>query len=82
LSQAAEQLGDLTPAQRTRIRSILRDGRERMADFFLIFEPDIQNVFRKMREDIWSELTIDQRRRMEDLLKQRARRGQDSKLGG
>ena len=77
LSQSAEQLGDLTPAQRTRIRHILRDGRERMADFFLIFEPDIQQVFRKMREDVRAELTPDQQRRLEDLLKQRPRRAQN-----
>jgi Spy/CpxP family protein refolding chaperone len=74
LRTATDQLEDLTPAQRARINRIIRDGRERIADFFLLFEPDIQGVFRKMREDIRAELTPDQRRRLEEFFRQRARR--------
>ena len=77
LSAATEQLADLTPAQRRRIQNILRDGREHLADFFLLFEPDVQQVFRKMREEVRGELTPDQRRRMEEWLKQRPRRTPD-----
>jgi Spy/CpxP family protein refolding chaperone len=76
---ATDQINDLTPEQRAKIEKIIRDSRERMADFFLIFEPDIQGVFRKMREDIRAELTPDQRRRMEDIMmRQRQRRMENS----
>ena len=77
LSVATDHLEDLTPAQRARIQSILRDGREHLADFFLLFEPDIQQVFRKLRDEVRAELTPDQRRRMDEWLKQRPRKAQD-----
>ena len=74
LRRVTDQLQDLTPDQRTEIDRIIRDGRERIADFFVLFEPDIQDVFRKMREDIRGQLTPEQRQRMEELMRQRSRR--------
>lgn len=71
IRRATEQMPDLTQAQRQRINVIIRNSQEHVADFFLLFEPDIQGVFRKMREDIRAELTQDQRRRLEELMRMR-----------
>jgi Spy/CpxP family protein refolding chaperone len=76
LRRVTDQLRDLTPEQRQRIDAIIRDGRERIADVFELLEPDIQEVFRKMREDIRSELTPAQKQRMEELMRQRLRRAE------
>jgi len=76
LRRVTDQLRDLTPEQRQRIDAIIRDGRERIADVFELLEPDIQEVFRKMREDIRSELTPAQKLRMEELMRQRLRRAE------
>ena len=73
LRRMTDQLNGLTPAQRTQIDRILRDGRERMADFFVLFEPDIQEVFRQMREDIRTQLTPEQRQHMEELMRRKTR---------
>jgi Spy/CpxP family protein refolding chaperone len=77
LRRVTDQLQGLTPEQRGEIERILRDGRERIADFFVLFEPDIQDVFRQMREDIHAQLTPEQRQRMEDLMRQRLRRTEE-----
>ncbi|HXJ61693.1 MAG TPA: hypothetical protein VNU68_34055 [Verrucomicrobiae bacterium] len=74
LRRVTDQLQGLTPDQRAQIDRIIRDGRERIADFFVLFEPDIQDVFRQMREDIRGQLTPEQRQRMEELMRQRPRR--------
>jgi Spy/CpxP family protein refolding chaperone len=62
---------DLSPSQRRRIQEILRNGRERMADYFMILEPDIQQVFREMRHQIQTELTAAQRAEFDELLRRR-----------
>jgi len=62
---------DLTPPQRKRIDDIIRNNQELIADYFRILEPDVQQVFRQMRESIREELTPEQRRRFEELAKGR-----------
>jgi hypothetical protein len=64
-----ERAGDLTFEQRVRIDNIIRDSQELIAEYFGILEPDVQQVFRKMREDIHAQLTSEQRGRFEELAK-------------
>ena len=68
IGRAASQL-DLSPDQRQRIADIVRNGRERMADYFMILEPDIQQVFREMRQQIHAELTSAQRAEFDELFR-------------
>ena len=69
--RAVEHLRDLTPEQRNRIDDIIRDNQELIADYFRILEPDVQQVFRRMREGIREELNPEQRRRFEELSRNR-----------
>jgi Spy/CpxP family protein refolding chaperone len=69
--RAVDHLPDVTPEQRQRIDDIIRDNRELIADYFRILEPDVQQIFRRMREGIREELTPDQRRRFEELARNR-----------
>jgi Spy/CpxP family protein refolding chaperone len=72
--RAVEELdrqGDLTPKQRARIDHIIQNSQELIGDYWSILEPDVQQVFRKMREGIREELTPDQRRRFEELGRKR-----------
>jgi hypothetical protein len=69
--RAIDHLTDLTPEQRARIDQIIRDNQEMIAEYFRILEPDVQQVFRQMRDSIREELTPDQRRRFEELTKRR-----------
>jgi len=68
--RAAHQL-ELTAEQRTHIDEIIRNNQELIADYFRILEPDVQQVFHKMRESIREELTPEQRKRFEELAKKR-----------
>ncbi len=68
--RTAHQL-ELTPEQRRRIDEIIRNNQELIADYFRILEPDVQQVFHKMRESIREELTPEQRKRFEELAKKR-----------
>lgn len=75
--------GELTPEQHLRLEEIIRDHQELIADYFSILEPDVQQLFRKMREDIRAELSPEQRGRFEDLARRRlgrmdGRRSEDS----
>jgi uncharacterized protein YneF (UPF0154 family) len=63
--------GQLTPEQHIRLDEIIRDHQELIADYFNILEPDVQQVFRKMRENIREELTADQRKQFEELSRKR-----------
>jgi hypothetical protein len=71
--RAVNQL-DLAPEQRLRVHRIIRDKQELIADYFKILEPDVQDVFKQMRKQIFEELTPPQRQRLEELMKQRAAR--------
>jgi hypothetical protein len=66
-----DRQGELTPKQHARIDHIIQDSQELIADYWSILEPDVQEVFRKMRESIREELTPDQRRRFEELGRRR-----------
>jgi hypothetical protein len=68
--RAVNQL-DLAPEQRLRVHRIIRDKQELIADYFKILEPDLQDVFKQMRKQIFEELTPPQRQRLEELMKQR-----------
>ncbi len=63
--------GQLTPEQHIRLDEIIRDHQELIADYFNILEPDVQQVFRKMRENIREELTAEQRKQFEELARKR-----------
>lgn len=69
-----DRQGDLTPKQRARIDHIIQDNQELIADYWSILEPDVQEVFRKMRESIREELTPDQRQRFEEMARKRMNR--------
>lgn len=71
---ALDRQGELTPKQRARIDHIIQDNQELIGDYWSILEPDVQQVFRKMRESIREELTPDQRRRFEELARKRMNR--------
>jgi len=80
ISRITEQL-ELAPDQRRRVSEILRNSREQIADYFLILEPDIQHVFREMRQQIQKELTGAQRAEFEKLLRQRQQRNLERRAG-
>lgn len=63
--------GQLTAEQHVRLDEIIRDHQELIADYFNILEPDVQQVFRKMRENIREELSADQRKQFEELSRKR-----------
>ena len=69
-----DRQGDLTPKQRARIDHIIQGNQELIADYWSILEPDVQEVFRKMRESIREELTPDQRQRFEEMARKRSNR--------
>ena len=73
INRATQQL-DLSPEQRQRIALLVRDSREQIADYFMILEPDVQQVFRTLREQIRSELSPAQRRQFEEILRRRSHR--------
>lgn len=69
--RAVDHIRDLSPDQRQRIDDIIRENQELIAEYFRILEPDVQQVFRRMREGIRNELTPEQRRRFEELSRNR-----------
>jgi len=69
-----DRQSELTPKQRARIDHIIQDSQELIADYWSILEPDVQQVFRKMRESIREELTADQRQRFEEMARKRLNR--------
>ena len=69
--------GELTPEQHLRLEEIIRDHQELIADYFNILEPDVQQLFRKMREDIRAELSPEQRRQFEEMARRRFNRSGD-----
>lgn len=78
--------GELTPEQHLRLEEIIRDHQELIADYFSILEPDVQQLFRKMRDDIREELSPEQRRKFEELSRRRMgrmgeRRSEDFQRG-
>jgi hypothetical protein len=78
--RAIDHIPELTPEQRGRIRQILRDNQELIAEYFRILEPDAQQVFRTMREQIREELTPAQRQRFDELSRRRGLRPADRRF--
>jgi len=72
-----DRQGELTPRQRARIDQIIQNNQELIADYFSILEPDVQQVFRKMRESIREELTPEQRKLFEEFARKRLNRPGD-----
>lgn len=72
--------GELTVDQHLKLEGIIRDHQELIADYFNILEPDVQQVFRKMRDEIRAELSPEQRRRFEELARRRPNRSGDRRL--
>ena len=72
-----DRRGELTLDQRLRIDQIIRDSQELIAEYFSILEPDVQQVFRKMREGIREELTPEQRKRFEEFARKKLNRPGD-----
>lgn len=69
-----DRQGELTPRQCARIDQIIQNNQELIADYFSILEPDVQQVFRKMRESIREELTPEQRKLFEEFARKRLNR--------
>ena len=65
---------NLTAVQNEQIEQILHEGQERSKIFWDLLEPELHAEFRKTREEILEVLTPEQRKKFEDLLKQRQRR--------
>ena len=63
--RAVGAMPELRPEQRMKIHQIIREKQELIADYFRILEPDVQQVFRQMRESIRAEMTPDQHRRFD-----------------
>src|SRR5262245_46473200 len=80
--RAVHAMPELSLEQQARIQRIIDEKQELIADYFQILEPDVQQVFRQMREGIRAELTPEQNRRFEELVRRRLlppgeRRSQD-----
>ena len=72
-----DRRGELTPEQRLQIEQVIRDNQELIAEYFSILEPDVQQVFRKMREGIRAELTPEQRKRFEEFTRKKLNRANE-----
>ena len=64
---------NLTPEQNVRIDRSLREGAERVKILGSLIEPEMQQEFKKAREEIQAQLTPPQRQHFESLWQQRQR---------
>ena len=78
---AAHRELDLTPHQRERIEKIIREGQEKTRTVLEKVGPELRKEWREVREKIRAELTPAQRKRFEELLRQRPPRGAESPPG-
>lgn len=60
----------LTPDQREKIGKIIADGQERNRDLWKLVSPQFREVMQDVRQRIRAELTPEQRKQFEDLMKQ------------
>jgi hypothetical protein len=72
LVRATREL-ELTAEQRDRVERIIREGQERSRQIWESVAPDMRKELQLVRERIRVELTPDQRRRFEELMKRQAR---------
>lgn len=68
---------DLTPEQRTRIESIMHQSQERTKPLWDQIAPQMRDEMKKVREEIRAELTPEQKKKFEALLKNRPPRKED-----
>ena len=65
---------DLSPEQNARIERAMHEGQERVKEIWSLVGPEMQAELRAVREEIRRELTPDQRRRFDDLMRDRKMR--------
>lgn len=70
LSRRMEKDLALKPDQRQRIEAIIHDSQDRMKSVWDQVGPKVREEFREMRQKIRAELTEDQRRKFEQIMKQ------------
>jgi hypothetical protein len=61
----------LTPEQRTKVDAVLQESNERTKILRELLQPELQAEYRKAVDDITAELTPEQHKKLDDLLKQR-----------
>jgi tRNA A37 methylthiotransferase MiaB len=74
-----EQELELTPAQREPIDLILKNGQERMKKLMDTVEPQRREEFKKTVEEFRSVLTLEQRKRFDELVKQQQQRAREQR---
>lgn len=62
---------DLTPEQNARIEKVMHEGQERVKEIWSLVGPEMQAELRAVREEMRRELTPEQRRRFDDLMRAR-----------
>lgn len=65
---------DLSPEQNARIERAMHEGQERVKEIWSLVGPEMQAELRAVREEIRRELTPDQRRRFDELMRDRKMR--------
>jgi hypothetical protein len=71
--QFVQQLDDklrLTPEQRDKIQKIIADGQQRNRDLWKLASPPFRAVMQDVHQKIREQLTTDQRKQFEEMLKQ------------
>ena len=80
LKRMEEQL-NLTPDQRVRVTGIVRETQGRMKALWEDIAPKTREEMKQMRERIRAELSLEQRKRFEEIFKQRAERSHTRPAG-
>ena len=65
---------NLSPEQNERIESAMHEGQERVKEIWSLVGPEMQAELRAVREEIRRELTPDQKRRFDELMRDRKMR--------
>ena len=69
---------DLTPEQHARIEKIIGDSQERIRDLWEQVAPDIHDEYDDVQKKVCQELSPEQRKRFDDLMKQQQHRPKPS----
>jgi hypothetical protein len=64
----------LTPEQNARIERVMHEGQERVKEIWSLVGPEMQTELRAVREEIRRELTPEQRRRFDEMMRDRGTR--------
>jgi Spy/CpxP family protein refolding chaperone len=73
---------DLTPGQQESVDKILKNGQERMKKLMDTIEPRRREEFKRTMEEFRAVLTPEQKKRLEDLVKQQQQRSREQRKGG